>query len=85
MKAVFNDKDIDAVLEFSTPETLACHWLRVWACQAGKDVYVEKPKYQNIWEEEKMGEAGEKYNRIGPGGIQNQKCALNGFSAPRLI
>src|SRR5450759_4181697 len=47
MKEIFNDKDIDAVW-ISTPE----HWhtlATVWACQAGKDVYVEKNPTISIW------------------------------------
>ena len=47
MKEIFNDKDIDAVW-ISTPE----HWhavATVWACMAGKDVYLEKNPTINIW------------------------------------
>jgi len=43
------------------------HWhgvMTVWACQAGKDVYVEKPASYSIWEGRKMTEAARKYNRI---------------------
>jgi len=82
MKAVFNDKDIDAVW-ISTPE----HWhalATVWACQAGKDVYVEKNPSINIWEGRKMVEAAEKYNRIVQVGFQN-RSAPYGFSARDYI
>ena len=51
MNEVFDDKDIDAVW-ISTPE----HWhalATVWACQAGKDVYVEKTPTISIWKDEK--------------------------------
>lgn len=55
-------KDIDAVM------VVACnHWhalLTVWACQAGKDVYVEKPMCRTVWEGRKMIEATAKYERI---------------------
>src|SRR5215510_5290832 len=47
MRRVFDDKEIDAVT-IATPN----HWhtlTAVWAMQAGKDVYVEKPVSHNIW------------------------------------
>jgi len=82
MKEVFDDKDIDAVW-ISTPE----HWhalATVWACQAGKDVYVEKNPSINIWEGRKMVEAANKYNRIVQVGFQN-RSAPYGFSAKAYI
>ncbi|MFC1604902.1 Gfo/Idh/MocA family protein [Planctomycetota bacterium] len=57
---VLDDKDIHAV-SIVTPN----HWhalATVWACQAGKHVYVEKPASHNIWEGRKMVEAARKYN-----------------------
>lgn len=82
MKEVFNDKDIDAVW-ISTPE----HWhalATVWACQAGKDVYVEKNPTVSIWEGRKMVEAAEKYKRIVQIGFQN-RSAPYAFSAREYI
>lgn len=82
MKEVFDDKDIDAVW-ISTPE----HWhslATVWACQAGKDVYVEKNPSISIWEGRKMIEAAEKYNRIVQVGFQN-RSAPYAFSAREYI
>lgn len=82
MKEVLDDKDIDAVW-ISTPE----HWhalATVWACQAGKDVYVEKNPTINIWEGRKMVEAAEKYDRIVQIGFQN-RSAPYGFSARDYI
>ena len=82
MKEVFNDKDIDAVW-IATPE----HWhalATVWACQAGKDVYVEKNPSLSIWEGRKMIEAAEKYKRIVQVGFQN-RSAPYGFSARDYI
>src|SRR5680860_101022 len=82
MKTVFDDKDIDAVW-ISTPE----HWhalATVWACQAGKDVYVEKNPTTNIWEGRKMVEAAEKYNRIVQIGFQNRSAPYS-FSARDYI
>jgi predicted dehydrogenase len=57
---VLDDKEIDAV-SIVVPN----HWhalATIWACQAGKHVYVEKPASHNIWEGRKMIEASRKYN-----------------------
>ncbi len=70
MRKVFADKDVDAVM-VSTPE----HWhslATVWACQAGKDVYVEKCHSLTIFEGRKVIEAAEKYKRIVQVGTQNR-------------
>ncbi len=60
MRKVFEDKEIHAV-SFGTPN----HWHAlgtIWALQAGKHVYVEKPACYNIFEGRKMIEASRKYN-----------------------
>jgi len=70
MQKVFNDKDIHAV-SFATPN----HWHAlgtIWACQAGKHVYVEKPACHNIFEGRKMIEAASKYNVRVQTGFQNR-------------
>ncbi len=70
MRKLFDDKDIDAVV-FATPN----HWhalCAIWACQAGKHVYVEKPCCHNVWEGRKMVEAARKYNRLVQVGFQNR-------------
>jgi predicted dehydrogenase len=60
MRKVLADKEIHAV-SFGTPNFW--HALgTVWACQAGKHVYVEKPACWSIWEGRKMIEASKKYN-----------------------
>lgn len=67
-RKIYDDKDIDAVA-LATPN----HWhalQTIWACQAGKDVYVEKPATHNIYEGRKMIEAAYKYNRIVQHGVQ---------------
>jgi predicted dehydrogenase len=82
MQEIFDDRDVDAVW-ISTPE----HWhtpATVWACRAGKDVYVEKNPSINIWEGRKMVEAARKYNRIVQVGFQN-RSAPYGFSARDYI
>jgi predicted dehydrogenase len=55
-------KDIDAIV-VSTPN----HWhapIMIWACQAGKDVYVEKPVSHNVWEGRQMVETAKQFDRI---------------------
>lgn len=73
MRKVFEDKEIDAV-SFATPN----HWHAlgtIWACQAGKHVYVEKPASHDVWEGRKMIEAARKYNRRVQVGFQNRSIA----------
>jgi len=68
MRKLFERKDIDAVT-VATPN----HWhalATIWACQAGKDVYVEKPGCHNVFEGRKMVEAAHKYKRIVQHGVQ---------------
>ncbi len=68
MRDLFADDSIDAV-SIATPN----HWhalATIWACQAGKDVYVEKPGSHNIFEGRKMIEAAYKYRRIVQHGVQ---------------
>ena len=75
MRQLFDAADVDAVL-IATPD----HWhgpASVFACQAGKDVYVEKPHAHNIWESRKMVEAARKYNRILQVGTQNRSAPYN--------
>src|SRR5206468_3723174 len=70
MRRVFDDKEIDAV-SFATPN----HWHSfgsIWACQAGKDVYVEKPLSHNVWEGSKLVEAAASYGRIVQDGTRCQ-------------
>ena len=67
-RRTYEDKTIDAIA-LATPN----HWhalQTIWACQAGKDVYVEKPATHNIYEGQKMIEAAYKYNRIVQNGVQ---------------
>lgn len=69
-RKLFDDRSIDAV-SFSTQD----HWhalQTIWACQAGKDVYVEKPPTWCIWEGRKMVEAARKYGRMVQVGTQNR-------------
>ena len=68
LRRVMDNKDID-VVSIASPN----HWHSlsvIWACQAGKDVYVEKPGSHNIFEGRKMVEATQKYDRIVQHGVQ---------------
>ncbi len=72
MRTVFDDKEVDAVF-ITTPQ----HWhalATIWACQAGKDVYVEKCISYNVEEGQKMIEAAQKYERIVQCGTQNRSA-----------
>ena len=67
-RKVLEDPDIDAV-SIATPN----HWhalQTIWACQAGKDVYVEKPVSHTILEGRLMVEAARKYQRVVQTGTQ---------------
>ncbi len=59
---LLDDKDIDAV-GITTPNH-SHSLITVMACQAGKDVFCQKPASHNIWEGRKMVEAAAKYDRI---------------------
>ncbi|MES1166553.1 MAG: Gfo/Idh/MocA family oxidoreductase, partial [Pseudomonadota bacterium] len=68
LREVFASPDIDAVT-IATPN----HWhalAAIWAMQAGKDVYLEKPVSHEIWEGRQVVAAAKKYNRIVQAGTQ---------------
>lgn len=68
LRKVYERKDVD-VVSVATPN----HWhalAAIWACQAGKDVYVEKPGSHNIFEGRKLVEAAHKHGRIVQHGVQ---------------
>ena len=70
LRRVLDDKTIDAVVI-----ALPNHWhalAAVWACQAGKDVYVEKPFSYNLWEGRQVVAAARKYSRMVQVGTQNR-------------
>ena len=69
-RQMLESKDIDAV-SIATPN----HWhtlQTIWACQAGKDVYVEKPCSHNVFESQQIVAAARKYNRMVQQGSQNR-------------
>ncbi len=70
IRRVLEDKSIDAV-SVATPN----HWhalITVWACQAGKDVYVEKPCSHVVHEGRVSVDAARRYNRIVQHGTQSR-------------
>jgi predicted dehydrogenase len=70
LRRVLQDKAVDAVV-VATPD----HWhalATIWACQAGKHVYVEKPASHNLLEGRRMVEAARKYNRVVQLGTQSR-------------
>jgi len=73
IRAALEDKNLDAV------SIATCnHWhslITIWACQAGKDVYVEKPCSHNVFEGRKCVEAARKYGRIVQHGTQSRSSA----------
>jgi predicted dehydrogenase len=74
LRRILDDPTIDAVV-VATPN----HWhalATVWACQAGKDVYVEKPFSHNIWEGRQMVAAARKHGRMVQVGTQNRSSPL---------
>ena len=78
IRQLLANKNIDAI-STATPN----HWhalISIWACQAGKDVYVEKPVSHNVWEGRKIVEAARKYNRIVQTGTQS-RSSIEGIKA----
>src|SRR5262249_21471395 len=74
LRRVFDDKTIDAVVI-----ALPNHWhalATVWACQAGKDVYIEKPFSHDLWEGKQMVAAARKYGRMVQIGTQSRSSTL---------
>src|SRR5438552_13028250 len=69
-RKLMDDKSIDAI-SIATPN----HWhslIAIWGCQAGKDVYVEKPCSHNWWEGRQLVQAAKQYNRIVQHGTQSR-------------
>ncbi len=68
VRKLLEDKSIDAI-SIATPN----HWhtlIAIWGCQAGKDVYVEKPCSYNMFEAKQIVAAARKYNRMVQQGSQ---------------
>src|SRR5439155_16627707 len=68
IRQALDDKSVN-IITVATPN----HWhslAAIWAIQAGKDVYVEKPVSHNVSEGRRAVEAARKYNRICQTGTQ---------------
>lgn len=70
IRLALEDQNLD-VISIAAPN----HWhslLTIWACQAGKDVYVEKPLSNVVWEGRKCIEAARKHGRMVQHGTQQR-------------
>lgn len=70
VRKALDDKTLD-IVSIATPN----HWhslMSIWACQAGKDVYVEKPLSHNVKEGRILVEIARKYKRIVQHGTQSR-------------
>ncbi|MGP8246858.1 MAG: Gfo/Idh/MocA family protein [Bryobacteraceae bacterium] len=82
IRKLLENKDLDAI-SIAAPD----HWhalATIWGCQAGKDVYVEKPVCYCLREGRKMVEAARKYNRIVQSGLDRRSQPGN-YSAARFV
>ena len=74
LRKLLDDRDVDAVV------IATCnHWhvlAAIWACQRGKDVYVEKPLSHNHWEGQQLVAAARKHDRILQLGTQQRSDPL---------
>jgi predicted dehydrogenase len=73
IRKLLEDKNVD-VVSFATPN----HWHAlgaIWAMQAGKDVYVEKPVSHNVWEGRQIVNAARRLNRIVQTGTQSRSSS----------
>lgn len=83
MRKLFEDKSIDAV-SIATPN----HWhalASIWAMQAGKDVYVEKPVSHNVWEGRQMVNAARKYGKMVQTGTQSRSSREGIYAAVQWV
>lgn len=72
VRTILDDREVDALV-VATPD----HWhalQTIWACQAGKDVFLEKPLAHNIWEGRQMCAAVRKYGRVVQVGTQTRSA-----------
>jgi predicted dehydrogenase len=83
LRKMYEQKDIDAV-SIATPN----HWhslAAIWAIQAGKDVYVEKPVSHNVSEGRRVVQFARKYNKIVQAGTQSRSSRQGIFQALEYV
>ncbi|MBL9142080.1 MAG: Gfo/Idh/MocA family oxidoreductase [Verrucomicrobiaceae bacterium] len=83
LRKLLENKDIDAV-SIATPN----HWhslASIWAMQAGKDVYVEKPVSHNVWEGRQMVKWARKLGKIVQTGTQARSSREGIFAAVKWV
>jgi hypothetical protein len=83
VRRLLDAKDVD-VISTATPN----HWHAltvVWGCQAGKDVYVEKPVSHNLWEGRQAVKAARKYHRIVQTGTQSRSSRTGAAAAVEWV
>lgn len=82
IRRILDRRDVDAVA-LSTPN----HWhalQTIWACQAGKDVYCEKPASHNLEEGRRMAAAAQRYGRMVQVGAQSRSIGHKREAVERL-
>ncbi len=82
IRKLLEDKSIDAI-SIATPN----HWhtlMTVWGCQAGKDVYCEKPCSHDMFESRQIVAAAKKYGRIVQQGSQGRSSPALKEAAQKL-
>ena len=82
IRKMLEDKSIDAI-SIASPN----HWhtlMTIWGCQAGKDVYCEKPCSHNMFESRQIAAAAKKYNRIVQQGSQGRSSPALKEAAQKL-
>lgn len=70
VRALMDARDID-IITTATPN----HWhslIGIWACQTGRDSYIEKPVSHNVWEGRQLVKAARKYKKVVAGGTQSR-------------
>ncbi len=83
LRRVLDDRSVDAVV-VATPN----HWhalATIWALQAGKHVYVEKPVAHSLWESQQMVRAARKYGRLVQVGTQRRSFPPIAAAMKRVV
>jgi predicted dehydrogenase len=71
-RRMLQDKEVDGIIITTSDRWHAL--ATIMACQAGKDVYVEKPQSMSVWDGRKMVEAARKYKRVVQVGMQTRSA-----------